>query len=30
VEFCLRIASGEIKSGAATTAWIFPRLTAVA
>lgn len=30
VEFCLSIARGEIKSGAAVTSWIFPRLTAVA
>ena len=30
VEFCLSIARGEIKSGAAVTTWIYPRLTAVA
>ncbi len=30
VGFCLNIASGEIKSGAAVASWLYPRLIAVA
>ena len=30
VEFCLRVASGEIKSGSTVTSWVYPKLTPVA
>jgi death-on-curing protein len=30
VEFCLRVASGGIKSGSAVTSWVYPRLTPIA